>query len=90
MARQTRNHLEILAEIDSILKSTKRESERLLLEKEIRSSSTGSEICLRVGSILLSLKNEGPIDVAIGKQIDGFVEYCNSNGLFPQPGKLKK
>jgi hypothetical protein len=90
MTQPTRNHLEILIEINKLLKTEGLESDRLLLEKTIKSSSTGTEICLRVGSTLLTLKKNKAINLAIGKQIDEFVTYCNSNGLFPESSKTKK
>jgi hypothetical protein len=90
MTRPTRNHLEVLTEIDNLLRSDGLESDRLLLENEIRSSSTGNEICLRVGSTLLTLKNKKAINQTIGTQIDEFVNYCKSIGLFPEPRKSKK
>lgn len=89
MTRPTRTHLEILTEIDNLLKAAGLESDRLLLENEIRSSSTGTEICLRAGSTLLGLKTQREIGLLIGGQIDEFVIYCNSNGLFPEATERK-
>lgn len=87
MTRPTRNHIEILTDIDSILKNEKLDSERLLLENEIKSSSTGSEICLRAGSTLLTLRKNKEIEIFIGKEIDEFISYCKHNGLYPRPTK---
>lgn len=55
------------------------------LKYEIRSSATGGELCSRVGSTLLAMKNKQEVKKAVGPQIDQFVEYCNSQGLLVKP-----
>jgi hypothetical protein len=52
-----RNHLEILEDIDKLLIDYGLDDERQQLEFEISASSTGSELCLRSGSKLLTLQN---------------------------------
>jgi hypothetical protein len=52
-----RHHLEILDEIDKLLVDKGLDDERQPLEFEIRASATGSELCLRSGSKLLTLQN---------------------------------
>ena len=79
-----RNHLEILSEIDSLLRTGGLESERQQLEDEVRSSSTGGELCSRAGSMLLTLKDDNEkVEKLIGKQIVEFIKYCRNNGLYP-------
>ena len=80
-----RNHLEILDDIDKLLVDNGLENERLQLEFEIRASSTGSELCLRSASKLLTLQNKNKqIDKVVGHLITELISYCRANGLFPK------
>ena len=81
-----RNHLEILEEIDRLLAENGLEDERQQLEFEVRASFTGSELCLRSASKLLTLQTKNmKVDRAVGPQIKELVSYCRSNGLYPKP-----
>lgn len=80
-----RHHLEILDEIDKLLADNGLETERQQLEFEIRASATGSELCLRSGSKLLSLQYRDKYFSSVaGHLINEFVSYCHANGLYPK------
>jgi hypothetical protein len=73
-----RHHLEIIKDIEAVLSLKRVDKELAELRQEIRASSTGSELCLRVGTWLSS--NER-YDL---KQLrEEFELYCHSNGLYP-------
>ncbi len=75
-----RNHLEILDEIDKLLAHEGLDEEREQLEFEVTASFTGSELCLRSASKLLTLKNKSKqVDKAVGHLIRELVSYCRSN-----------
>jgi hypothetical protein len=81
-----RNHLEILDDIDKLLADNGLEDERQQLQVEIVVSATGSELCLRTGSKLLTLQNaDRQFSSVAGHLIKEFVSYCHANGLYPQP-----
>jgi hypothetical protein len=81
-----RHHLEILEEIGKLLADKGLENERQELEFEIRASATGSELCLRSGSKLLTLQNtDTQFSSVAGHLIKEFVSYCHANGLYPKP-----
>lgn len=81
-----RHHLEILDEIDKLLADNGLEDERQQLEFEIRASATGSELCLRSGSKLLTLQNTDRKFTSIaGHLVKEFVSYRHANGLYPKP-----
>jgi len=81
-----RHHLEILDEIDKLLADKGLEDQRQQLEFEIRASATGSELCLRSGSILLTLQNtDNQFSLVTGHLIKEFVSYCHANGLYAKP-----
>lgn len=80
-----RHHLEILDEIDKLLADNGFEDERQQLESEIGAIATGSELCFRSGSKLLSLQNtERQFASVAGDLIKEFVSYCHANGLYPK------
>ena len=77
------NHLEILDDIDKLLADNELEDERQQVEFEIRASCTGSELCLRSASKLLTLQNKNKqVDKAVGHLIGELISYCRSNGLY--------
>jgi hypothetical protein len=81
-----RNHLEILEEIDKLLADNGLEDERTQLEFEVRASVTGSELCLRSGSKLLTLQNRSKqVSFSVGHLIKELISYCHANGLYPKP-----
>lgn len=81
-----RHHLEILGDIDKLLVDNGLEEEREQLESEIRASTTGSELCLRSGSKLLTLQNtDRQFSSVVGHLIKEFISYCHANGLYPKP-----
>ena len=81
-----RNHLEILDEIEKLLADNGLDEEKQQLEFEIGASFTGSELCLRSASKLLTLKNKSKhVNNAVGHLIKELVSYCRSNGLYPKP-----
>ncbi len=81
-----RNHLEILKDIDKLLADNGLDDEQRELEFEIRASSTGSELCLRSGSKLLTLQNTNKkFSSLVGHLIKEFISYCHKNGLYPRP-----
>jgi hypothetical protein len=87
MNQPTKNHLEILKEIIGLLKSNGFETEHILLENEISASSTGGEICMRCGSLLLTLNQQKNIKTVIGKLTSELIDYCHLNELQPFPKK---
>ena len=81
-----RHHLAILDDIDKLLADKGLEEERRQLEAEIRASTTGSELCLRSGSKLLTLqKMDKKFSAVAGHLIKEFISYCHVNGLKPKP-----
>lgn len=69
-----RHHLEILAEIDKLLLGNGLEDEGQELEDEVRASFSGSELCLRSASKLLTLQRRNKrISSAVGHQIKELV-----------------
>ncbi|SFZ95311.1 hypothetical protein SAMN05428642_1271 [Flaviramulus basaltis] len=89
MNQPTKNHLEILEEIIRLLKNNGFEAEQILLENEISASSTGGEICLRCGSLLLTLNKQKKIKKVIGELTFELIDYCHYNGLDPVAIKIK-
>ncbi|PKQ44924.1 hypothetical protein [Confluentibacter flavum] len=87
MNQPTKNHLEILKEIIILLKNSGFETEQILLENEISASSTGGEICLRCGSLLLTLNKQKKIKKVIGGLTSELIDYCHFNGIEPVPIK---
>lgn len=80
-----RHHLEILDDIDKLLADNGLEDERQQLESEIRASATGSELCLRSGSKLLTLQNtDSQFSSVAVHLIKEFIYYCHANGLYPK------
>jgi len=80
-----RNHLEILKKIDKLLLDNGFEDERQKLEDEVRASFSGSELCLRSASKLLTLQEMNKqISPVVGHQIKELVSYCHHNGLYPK------
>lgn len=80
-----RNHLEILKDIDKILADNGLEDERQQLEFEISASFTGSELCLRSASKLLTLQStSNQLYKTVGHLIRELVSYCHANGLYPK------
>jgi hypothetical protein len=83
-----RSSLDILEDIRKTLRDAKLVSEREQLDTEIKASATAQELCIRSGSILLTLQKKNPqVDAAIGHLIGEFIEYCHSVGLFPAEKK---
>jgi hypothetical protein len=81
-----RHHLEILNEIDKVLAENGLEEVRQQLEFEIRASATGSELCLKSGSKLLTFQNiDKKFSPVVGHLIKEFISYCHTNGLRPKP-----
>ena len=81
-----RNHLVILEDIDKLLADNELQDELQQLEFEIRASATGSELCLRTGSKLLTLQNTNEYFTSmVGHLIKEFISYCHKNGLYPRP-----
>ena len=81
-----RHHLEILDDIDKLLADNGLEDERQQLDFEIRASATGSELCLRSGSKLLTLQNTNTQFSSVAEHlIKEFISYCHANGLYPKP-----
>ena len=79
-----RYHLDILTDIEQFLTASHMESEFRSLEDEVRASATGTELCLRVGSWLLSHK-----EIAGLKDLRfEFIDYCNYNRLYPKARKF--
>lgn len=77
-----RHHLEILKEIDTVLANEGLNTERRQLEDEIRTSSTGGELCSRSGFTLLVLqKKNKQVASSAGHLIKEFISYCKANGL---------
>ncbi len=85
MEKPKRHHLEILNSINELLVTSGFSKEAEELKNEISASSTGSELCMRCGSILLIYLNNRKLKQAIGKQIDEFNNYCQFNGLLIKP-----
>ena len=79
------NHLEAIDEIIHQLKARGLNYDSRILKNEVRSSATGGELCSRVGSTLLAMKNQQTVNEAIGTQIDQFVNFCHSQGLIVKP-----
>ncbi len=73
-----RHHLEIVKDIEKFLSANNLNKELVTFQYEVRGSSTGSEICIRVGSWLKSNEING-----LEKLTDEFVSYCHLNGLYP-------
>lgn len=81
-----RHHFKILDEIDKLIADNGFENERQQLEIEIRASATGSELCLRSGSKLITLQNtDRQFSSVAGHLIEEFISYCYANGLYPKP-----
>jgi hypothetical protein len=79
-----RTPLEILEEIRKTLKENQFIFELEQLNGEINASSTGGELCVRSGSLLLTLQKQNQkVKKTIGHLIDEFIVYCNSVNLFP-------
>jgi len=79
-------HVEILDEIVKVLADNGFESETEQLQDEIRACFTGSELCLRCGSKLLTLQNTNKqLSPLVGRLIREFISYCHANGLYPSP-----
>ena len=85
MKKPSRNHLEILSSINELLVASGFSKEAEELINEISTSYTGSELCMRCGSILLIYRNNKKLNQVIGKQIDEFNNYCQFNGLLIKP-----
>lgn len=73
-----RDHLAIIEDIDKFLTQNNLTSQLIAFQREVQASSTGSELCLRVGSWLKSADT----DCLKGLK-DEFLSYCRSNGLYP-------
>lgn len=81
-----RHHLEILNNIDNLLSDNGLEEERIALKKEVTASTTGSELCLRSGSLLLTLqKSQSRLSIVAEDLIKEFISYCHAHGLYPKP-----
>jgi len=78
-----RYHLEIIKDIEKFLSANNLDSELVTFQYEVQASSTGSEVCIRVGSWLKS--NE---IIGLEKLTDEFVSYCHLNGLHPKKRSL--
>ncbi|MEO6233296.1 MAG: hypothetical protein ABJB11_04895 [Ferruginibacter sp.] len=81
----TRNHLEILDDINKLLSVNGLHEEKEQLELEISASFTGSELCLRSASKLLTLQDKNKqVNKIVGHLTRELVSYCRSNGLYPK------
>ena len=81
-----RHHLEILEELEKLLSDKGFNNELLQLKSEIAGSFTGTELCLRCGSKLLTLKRSNRMFSSVASDlITEFISYCHQNGLFPKP-----
>lgn len=77
-----RNYIEILEEIDLILKNTKFEQFRAEIEIPFRSYCSALEICSEVKARIIEFeKDDWTIRNLIGNRIDEFFKYCTYNGL---------
>jgi len=79
------NHLEVIDDIMRQLQAHGLNYDSKYLKNEVRSSATGGELCSRVGSTLLAMKNKQEVKKAIGPQIEQFVNFCYSQGLLVKP-----
>lgn len=75
------NHLQAIDAIMHQLQVHGLKYDANYLQNEVRSSATGGELCSRVGSTLLAMKNKQEVKEAIGPHIDEFVDFCYSQGL---------
>lgn len=78
-----RYHPEIIKDIGEFLSANKLSEELTDFQNEIQAGTTGSELCLRVGSWLKSNKTDGLKELA-----DEFILYCHANGLYPKKRSL--
>jgi hypothetical protein len=76
-----RNYLDILKEIASILIANGFVKEKQQLDNEIAAASTGTELCLRAGSVLLTFENT-VVKNGLENFIAEYIDYCKLNGLF--------
>ena len=74
-----RYHLEIIEDIEKTLSSNNLSKELIDFQHEVQAGSTGTELCLRVGSWLKSNEIND-----LKKLTDEFMLYCHSNGLYPK------
>ena|GEM_PF-3712686 len=74
-----RNNLDILRDIESALSRLSLYQELADLKEEVLASSTGGELCARVGSWLLTNEQIQPLS---NLRIE-FISYCHANGLYP-------
>ncbi len=83
-----RNSLEILEEIRVVLKRNNLLTELGELEREIRASSTGDELCGRSAFKLLVLQQQSQeVNRAIGELITEFIAFCQANGIHIKDNK---
>ena len=81
-----RSHLNILEDIISIFSKNGLEEEQEQLDNEMKASFTGSELCLRSASKLLTLESSNKdVKILAGHLINELVKYCKANGLYPKP-----
>ncbi|HMH32136.1 MAG TPA: hypothetical protein VK543_03850 [Puia sp.] len=83
-----RYHLDILKDLQDFLSENNLTIELQSLHNEVLASSTGGELCMRVGSWLLTFRVTNRKDaLGMDKLITEFIDYCHFNGLFPIPIK---
>jgi hypothetical protein len=79
-----RDHLTILRDIEGYFSKNGLAAELQELQHEVRVAATGAELCLRVGSWLMTYHAYSKVDTAIDDLIMEFMEYCHFNGLYPK------
>lgn len=77
-----RGYIEILEEIDRLLKHTAYESFTVEIEIPFRNYCSALEICYEVKAKMIQFENQDQsIRNLIGDQIDEFYRYCSDNGI---------